>query len=171
MSSQDQVRPYHAGNGTPGQEAADAVSAVLDHAAQHDAVQQEKRTRKEHTKWVLPLGINLGVFAVYLLIAPPAWVVMNPIEAASIEEQTDNMRLAMYMQAMRVDAYRERNGELPVALEDAGSAVPGVEYFVIGGNRYELIATIGTEVVRYDSSESANEWIGPDATSKLRGES
>jgi len=72
---------------------------VLDHAAQHDAAQQEKRTQKEHAKWVLPLGINLGVFAVYLLIAPPAWVVMNPIEAASIEEQTDNMRLAIYMQA------------------------------------------------------------------------
>ena len=68
-----------------------------------------------------------------------------------------------------MDAYREQYGELPVTLEDAGSAVQGVEYFVIEGNRYELIATIGTEVVRYDSSESANEWIGPNATSKLRG--
>ncbi len=171
MSSQDEVRPYHAGNRTPGQEAADAVSAVLDHAAQRDEAQQERRADKAQAKWVLPLGINLGVFAVYLLIAPPAWVVMNPIEAAPIEEQVDNMRLAMYMQAMRVDAYREQNGELPVALEDAGSTVPGVEYFIIEANRYELIATIGTEVVRYDSSESANEWVGSDATSKLRGES
>ena len=131
MSSQDQVRPYHVGNRTPGQEAADAVSAVLDQAAQHDAAQKGKRPQKVQAKWALPLGINLGVFAVYLLIAPPAWVVMNPIEAAPIEEQIDNMRL----------------------------------------DRYELIATIGTEVVRYDSSESANEWVGSDATSKLRGES
>ena len=75
----------------------------------------------------------------------------------------------MYMQAMRVDEYREQNGELPAALEDAGSTVPGVEYFMIGANRYELIATIGTEVVRYDSSESANEWVGSDAASKFRG--
>ena len=81
------------------------------------------------------------------------------------------MRLAMYMQAMRVDAYRAQNGVLPGALEDAGSSVPGVEYFVMGANRYELIATIGTEVVRYDSSESANAWVGSDAAGKLRGTS
>ena len=171
MSSKDPIRPYHAGDKTPGPEAANAVSAVLKHAAERDEAQQKKRPQKTQAKWVLPLGINLGAFAVYLLIAPPAWVVMNPIEAAPIEQQTDHMRLAMYMQAMRVDEYREQNGELPAALEDAGSTVPGVEYFMIGANRYELIATIGTEVVRYDSSESANAWVGSDAASKLRGES
>ena len=171
MSSKHPVRPYHAGNKAPGQEAADAVSAVLDDAARHDKAQQQKAAQKTQAKWVLPVGINLGVFAVYLLIAPPAWVVMNPLEAAPIEQQTDHMRLAMYMQAMRVDAYRQQNGELPVALGDAGSAVQGVEYSIIGANRYELIATIGTEVVRYDSSESANEWVGSDAASKLRGDS
>ena len=75
----------------------------------------------------------------------------------------------MYMQAMRVNAYRGRTGRFPATLEDAGSAVPGVEYSIIGANRYELIATIGTEVVRYDSSESANAWVGPDARSQLVG--
>ena len=168
-SSKDQVRPYHAGDRTPGQEAADALSAVMSHAAERDDAQHKKAPQKTQSKLALPLGINLGVFALYMLIAPPAWVVVNPIEAPPVEEQADHMRLAMYMQAMRVNVYRAQNGELPAALEDAGSPVPGVEYSVIGANRYELIATIGTEVVRYDSSESANEWVGSDATSALRG--
>ena len=117
------------------------------------------------------LAINLGVFAVYVLIAPPGWIVVAPLEAPPLEEQADDMRLAMYMQAMRVDAYHAENGVLPGTLEDAGSSVPGVQYFVMGANRYELIASIGTEVVRYDSSESANAWVGSGAASKLRGTS
>ena len=74
-------------------------------------------------------------------------------------------------QAMRVDAYHAQNGVFPGTLKDAGSSVPGMQYFVMGANRYELIATIGTEVVRYDSSESANAWVGSGAAGKLRGAS
>ncbi len=170
MSSKDEVRPYHAGASTPGQEAADALSAVMSHAAEREDAQHKKAPHKTQAKWVLPLGINLGVFALYMLIAPPSWVVMNPIEAVPVEEQIEHMKLAMYMQAIRVDAYRGQYGELPEALEDAGSPVPGIEYFTLGANRYELITTIGTEVIRYDSQESPNDWVGDDATGKLLGE-
>jgi len=172
MSSEDSARPYHAGKRTPSEEAADAVAAVLSHAAAREEAQHKKDLpRRAQAKWALPLGINLGVFALYLLIAPPSWVVMKPLADAPIEEQVDDMRLAMYMQAMRVDAYHAQNGVLPEALEDAGSSVPGVEYVVMGANRYELVATIGTEVVRYDSSESANAWVGSGAAGKLKGTS
>ncbi len=169
MSSEDQVRPYHAGKETPGQEAADALSAVMSHAAEREDAQHQKAPPKTQAKWVLPLGVNLGVLALYMLIAPPAWVVMNPIEAVPVEEQADDMRLVMYMQALRVNAYRGEYGELPETLEDAGSAVPGVEYFAVGTDRYELITTIGEEVIRYDSQESPNEWVGSGATGKLLG--
>lgn len=135
MSPRDYSKPYHAGKKTPSEEATDAVSAVLSHAAERTEAQRKKRPRRRQGRWALPLGINLGVFAVYLLMAPPEWVVMKPIIAAPIEEQVDDMRLAMYMQAMRVDAYRAQNGVLPESLEDAGSSVPGVEYFVLGANR------------------------------------
>ena len=169
MSSEDQVRPYHADDKAAGQEAADAVAAVLAHAAERDVAQHVKQGPKKQSKWMLPVGINLGVFAVYLLIAPPAWVIVNPLEAAPVEEQVDDMRLAMFMQAMRVDAYAQQNGRLPDALEDAGSPVPGVDYTVLGAGRYQLTALIGDEVVLYDSSESAQEWVGAGATSKLLG--
>ena len=118
---------------------------------------------------MLPLGINLGVFAVYLLIAPPAWVVVNKLEPPPIEEQADDMRLAIFMQAMRVSGYLQQNGELPLALEDAGSAYPGIAYSVEGPDRFQLSATIGDQVITYDSTQPAQEWIGAEATGKLLG--
>lgn len=168
MSSEDQVRPYHAKKAS-GQEAADALAAVLDHAAERDVAQRKKAAPKKQPKWMLPLGINLGVFAVYLLIAPPAWVVVNPLEAPPIEEQADDMRLAMYMQAMRISGYLQQNGQLPATLEDAGTAYPGIQYNAVGADRFQLSATIGEETIVYDSSQPANDWIGPDATNKLLG--
>ena len=167
MSSEDKVRPFHAEGKAAGQEAADAVAAVLAHAAERDDVQHLKAEPRKQKKWMLPLGINLGVFAVWILAAPPAWVVVNPLEAPPIVEQVDDMKLAMFMQAMRVDAYALQNGSLPNALEDAGSPVSGVEYAVLDDGRYHLRVSIGGEVLLYDSSESAQEWVGADAGNKL----
>ncbi len=168
MSSEDQVRPYHAKK-APGKEAADAVQAVLQHAEERDQAQLKKQAPKKQPKWMLPLGINLGVFAVYLLIAPPAWVVVNPLEAPPVEEQADDMRLAMFMQAMRISGYLQQNGQLPGAMEDAGSTYPGIEYEALGPQRFRLSAVIGDETIVYDSSQPAQEWIGPEATGKLLG--
>lgn len=168
MSSEDQVRPYHRKKGS-GQEAADAVAAVLQHAAERDEAQHKKAAPKKQPKWMLPLGINLGVFAVYLLIAPPSWVVLDPLEDPPIEEQADDMRLAMYMQAMRISGYLQQNGSLPATLEDAGSSYEGIQYDRVTAERFQLTATIGDETIIYDSSQPANDWIGPEATGKLLG--
>ena len=54
---------------------------------------------KKQPKWMLPLGINLGVSAVCLLIAPPAWIIVIPLESLPLEEQTEDMCLAVYLQA------------------------------------------------------------------------
>jgi hypothetical protein len=168
MSSEDRLKPYHAKKAS-GQEAADAVAAVLLHAADRDKAQAKRPELKKQPKWMLPLGINLGVFAVYLLIAPPAWVVVNPLEGPPIEEQADDMRLAMYMQAMRVSGFVQQNGQLPLSLSEAGSTYPGIEYSVQGPNRFQLSATVGDTILTYDSTQPANDWIGAEATGRLLG--
>ncbi len=94
---------------------------------------------------------------------------MNKIDSASIAEQAEDMRLAIFMQASRVDVYRLQNGRLPASLADAGSPVEGLSYSVIGPDQYELVVTIGTEVLRYDSSQPVGEWVGAGAKDKLLG--
>ncbi len=153
MSAEDQVRPYHAKRDATGQEAADAVAAVIKHAHDKDSAAKTRTAPKKQPRWMLPLGINLGVFAVYLLIAPPAWVTVSPIEGPPLAKQEQDIRTAMYMQAQRIDAYVLSSGSLPATIEEMGtSPYEGVDY-IPRGRTYQLVATVGEVTVLYDSAE------------------
>lgn len=153
MSSEDSVRPYHAKPEAEGQEAADAVAAVMKHAADRDKAAHQKPPAKKQPKWMLPLGINLAVFAVYLLIAPPAWVTLDPIEGPDVAQQEQSLRVAMYLQAQQIEAYRIENGELPGSLADLSRdpVSDRVEY-VPQGSTFQLVGTVGESALVYDSA-------------------
>lgn len=169
MSADEKVvRPYHAPEAKSGQETADTLKAVLDHAAERAVAAKQKTTGKKQPKWMLLLGPNLGVLALYLLIAPPSIIVMSPLEAPPPEEQIQGLRLAMFLQATRIESYRRDNGQLPASLADAGSPTPGVEYSVVGSS-YLLVGTAGNEAMTYDSaSQSPQDWVGGVAD-RLKG--
>jgi hypothetical protein len=106
------------------------------------------------------------------LIVPPAWIVVNPLEAPPIEEQRDDMKLAMFFQANQILGYLQQNGQLPLALEDAtGRPVPGVEYSVQGPTLFRLTTalSLGDPPLVYDSTQPLSEWIDAGATGKLLG--
>jgi hypothetical protein len=73
MSEQDEVKPFHAKGAAPGQEVADVVAEVLQHAAQRDQASKRKVEIKGPAKWMLPLTAQLGVLALYFLVAQPDW--------------------------------------------------------------------------------------------------
>lgn len=152
MSSEDQVRPFHAKDEARGQEAADAVAAVLKHAAEKDQAAKAKPRPKRQPKWMLPVGINLAVLAVYLLLAPPAWVVVNPIEGPDPAVQVDGFKVALYFQAQAIEQYRVNNGRLPTTLAESGRAYEGVEYVRQGSDQYQLVAVVGDTPVVWDSA-------------------
>jgi hypothetical protein len=156
MSSEDQVRPYHAKDEARGQEAAEALAAVLKHAAEKDRATHDKPPRKKQPKWMLPLGINLGVLAVYLLIAPPSWVVVNPVQGPDMAVQTDMMAAAIYMQYQAIESYQIQNGRLPATLAESGRVYEGIDY-VRQGDQYQLIALVGETPVVWDSTRSNEE--------------
>ena len=170
MSSEDQVRPYHAKDEARGQEAADAVAAVLKHAAEREEHAHKKPPPKKQPKWMLPVGIQLAVLAVYLLISPPGWVTVHPIKAPDPAVQEQGLKMAMYIQSQQIEAFRLKNGRLPTSLEEmGGSPPPGVEYQVQGSNQYRLVGTNGPAALVYDSTESAADFLGADAAAKLKG--
>jgi len=161
-SEKDQVRPFHAKDTASGQEAADAVAAVLKHAAERDQAAKQKPAQKQQPKWMLPLGLNLGVLAVYLLIAPPSWVVVNPIAGPPDEEVVRNTRTQIYFATAKIDQYRSRTGRLPVSLAEAGVAgADAIDYTPRTDSSYVLTARVGEEDVTFDSArQSAAEWVG-----------
>ncbi|GMV06403.1 MAG: hypothetical protein AMXMBFR53_26790 [Gemmatimonadota bacterium] len=169
MSSEDPVRPYHAKDEARGQEAAEAVAAVLKHAAEKEQVAQAKPRPKKQPKWMLPLGLNLAVIAVYLLLAPPTWVTVNPIEGPDQATQVQGLRVALYLQAQQIEAYKDQNGRLPSSLAESGRAVPGIEYVRQGAEQYQLVATVGDQPIVYDSSGPNPEIVAAVTASRLGG--
>ena len=153
-SEKDKVRPYHAKETASGQEAAEAVAAVIKHAAERDQAAKQRTIPKQQPRWMLPLGLNLGVLAVYLLIAPPSWVVVNPIAAPAGEEVVADLQAGMFFVKAKVDAYLATHGRLPPTLLEAGVNPDQAQALGYTPRRdsYVLSASIGEEAVIYDSS-------------------
>jgi len=168
----DRVRPFHAKEAASGQETADAVAAVLKHAAERDQAAKQKAPPKQQPKWMLPLGLNLGVLATYLLIAPPSWVIVNPIAPPPDEEVVDNLRTGMFFVKARVDAYLMRQGRLPASLAEANvnpDQAAEIDYTPRGDSTYVLIAVVGDQTVSYDSSRQTPAEAFGDLSTKIGG--
>jgi hypothetical protein len=158
MSDEDNVKPYHAKGFAPGQEAADVVAEVLQHAAERDAAAKEKTAPKGPPKWMLPLTVNLGVLALYFLIAQPDFLVLSPVEepraTAVVAQQA---RQAIYFEGIeRIRRFQEENGRLPSSLQEAGSALEAaglpVTYTARGNASYVIVVTVGEEPITFDSA-------------------
>jgi hypothetical protein len=154
----DQIKPFHAKETSTGQETADILSEVLKHAAARDIAANKKIAAKPQPIWMLPLGLTLSVFAGFLWVAPPSWVVVNEIAAQAPEDQMQNVRAAILLYGQRVETYLITYGRLPQTLAEAGVTVTGIDYTLQGGG-YVLIASVGeTDVVFNSTVESLREW-------------
>jgi hypothetical protein len=156
--SDKEPKPFHAKEVSSGQETADVLASVLKHAAARDAAAQKKAPPKPQPIWMLPLGLTLAVLATFLLIAPPPWVVVNPIAAQEPEDALANAGRAIYVSVSRIEGWRQVNGRLPQTLAEAGvGAVEGLDYSV-NGSSYTLITSVGDRDLIYPSSENLLEW-------------
>ncbi len=105
----------------------------------------------------------MSVLAGFLLVAPPAWVVVNPIAAQAPEDQLVNVRGAIVFYGSRIEGYRIANGRLPQTLAEAGVEVQGFDYSV-QGESYVLIASVeGQDVVFNSGVESLRDWAQREA--------
>lgn len=164
MTEQDH-KPYHAKDAAPGKEAADVVAEVLKHAAEREQAAKVQTKPKGPPKWMLPLTVNLGVLALYFLIAQPEFLIMSPIEdPRPVEQQVQQTRFGIYMEVIqRMQSFVQANGRLPATLSELGTSVgeEGVDYTVSGDSTYILIMQIGSETVTFDSAiDDPAEWLG-----------
>jgi hypothetical protein len=154
----DEIKPFHARDVSSGQETADVVAAVLKHAAERDVAAKKKTTPKPEPVWMLPMGLTLTVLAAFLLIAPPPWIVVNPIAAQAPEDQLTKLRASMWLYINKIETYRLTNGSLPQTLAEVGEEVEGLDYTVTGQN-YSLYSSVGDQAVLFNSAvDSAREW-------------
>jgi hypothetical protein len=156
--SDKDIKPFHAKETATGQEAADVVKAVLEHAAARDEAARRKPAPKAQPIWMLPLGLTLAVLATFLLIAPPPWVVVNPIAAQAPEDALASAKNAIWFYASKIEGYQIKNGRLPQTLAEVGITEEALDYQPLGSG-YLLSSQVGEQNIFYNSSvESLQAW-------------
>ena len=166
MTDQDNVKPYHARDTAPGKEAADVVAEVLQHAAEREEAAKKKQGPKTPPKWMLPLTVNIGVLALYFLIASPEFLIVNPVEDTRPNAEVDQQnRSTVYLYGITpIENFRDANGRLPATLEEAGRqlATFGLPVtYSATDTSYVLTVTVDGRELRFDSAVQRPEDFAP----------
>lgn len=115
------------------------VAEALAHAEAREAVY--RRPRDDGNRWWKgALALLLLVLAGGFAAAPPAWLEARAPVTLPAGARVRGARLTLYLQARRVDAFRLLEGRLPVDLDEAGGALPGVRYLRSSDRVYQLVA-------------------------------
>lgn len=78
---------------------------------------------KRSRAWPILLGVSSAAmlaFSAYSFVARPAFIWGSGASPVTAERTEASARLAMYLQARRLDLYRAREGEYPASLMDVG---------------------------------------------------
>ena len=139
---------------TPG-ERERLVAEALAHSEEREAVYRRPLV-DGRVWWKGALAALLLVLAGGLAVAPPTWLGATAPVVLPAATRERGARLALYLQARRVEAFRLTEGRLPVDLEETGGAIPGVRYVRSSDRVYQLVAVgpDGTAVL-WDSARPA----------------
>ncbi len=110
----------------------------------------------------------LCVVSGYLWLASPGFLrpaPPRPLPASLVEA---GLRVEVALQARRIEAYREREGRLPVSLQEAGNPFTTVRYVREDAQSYRLSADQEGIHVGYSSGESLESFLG-DARQVILG--
>ncbi len=110
-----------------------------------------RRTRP----WVAGLGVLGILFLGYLWGTRPAWL-FNTDQSAprSTAQEDQSLRLGLYLEYHRVMEYRQANGKVPAALEEAGDVEEGVGYLPTGDSTFRLTAANERLTLELDQSDN-----------------
>ena len=108
-------------------------------------------------------GLNAALAvgaAVLLLLSPPAWLPQSTPDLRTVEQRDLGLRVVLAVEAARINAYLDAEGELPQSLAAAGGDAQSVRYVVIDATRYTLSASDGAASASYDSTTPLTTLLG-----------
>ncbi len=101
------------------------------------------------------LALILAALLGWFILSPPAWL-QGP--KVSPERAEASARLALYLQARRIDRFAADSGHLPATLAAVGPVLPDIQYRMTGEGGYQLI--LETPRLVYHSASGPESFLG-----------
>jgi len=156
MPNENPERPELPGPSSE-EERSRALEEVLRHEERRSQARREVHQRMQRDQR-RGLGPRHGVFlltlaaTLYVWLAAPAWARVDRPPPPTPEHREASLRVAIFLQAQRIEAFRDRTGRLPEELEETGPPMPGISYSRTPRGTYHLEGRNDTLALFYSSS-------------------
>lgn len=145
-------------------ERARALAAVLrdqEERAQAAREAEAHRLRRERIRRGVLLGTWIAV--AYIWIGSPSWLREPPPPQPSVLDEVRALRVDLFLQSQKIEAYRKDHGRLPWVLPEAGPPFPGLVYRRKDSRSYELEGRTERVRLRYESESPPLDFVGSAA--------
>ena len=140
----------------------DAIADVLDDQAEKARTRKEAPVPREGRSgplvWVA--FVVLTAISTYVWFASPEWLEAPVSEPAPPELAEAGIRMEVYLQAVNVQDFLDREGRLPNSLEEVGDPFTLVVYERLDADRYRLSLDGPDGVVMYQSTDPLEGLMG-----------
>jgi hypothetical protein len=150
---------------TPKANVAALVTEIMEEAKKNAEQPAPSRSR------FIPSYVAAGlVFALcgWAWIAPPAWLVPQPVAAPSREYREASTRVALALHAQRIEAYRASHGRLPRSKQEVGIMSDQFSYDRTDSLSFELGSRVDGQPVTYKSSQPRDRYLAEAMTALSR---
>lgn len=145
---------------TPEEEREKALAEVMRYEASRSAKRSRRRGPEPTTdRQVVALAITVAV-ALLLWIRPPGFLLPAPRPSPTPAVVEANHRMAIVLQAQRIDHFRRVTRRLPDTLDEVGPVLPDLRYERLDANDYRLRAGGGERAVTWESTEPLRSFAG-----------
>lgn len=138
---------------------ADARDLVLKAAADQRVADQTPEAPKSKGPFRLASGLVIAA-SVAILVFQPAWLFPPPPPPETSAVAEASLRMVIFREAQRIEAYRRVHHELPQTAVAAGGGSSGVTYHPLDAERYTLTGSNGPMQLSYSSTDSLGSFLG-----------
>lgn len=122
------------------------------------------------TRGRIAAAFGLAAVAVWMWVAPPAFLAVAEAPPPSYERIEAGLRLAVALQSEKIERFRVENGRLPDHLREVGDAHPGLYYRRVDATTYRIHGVEDDTRILYEFGAQTMEALLKNSLVVLREE-